>query len=372
MSNWYSDIPRVGETPGKRRASVRRWLLRLVIVIGFFAFVAGVVSFVLRGAEWLEAQSTTTTVTAVPTTVQVQISPGMTATQVARVLEEKGVIDSASAFIELIKSRQSENKLQPGTYRLRTDLSLVSVVEKLETGEGSSTFRVTIPEGLAVTQIAALLNTGGKIKGEDYLELSKDPAKFVVPRIGGSVAELDTLEGLLFPDTYYLLQGDGATQLIGAQLAAFEKKTATLPWSKAEALGMTPYEIVIVASLVEKEAAKSEDRAKVAAVIYNRLAKKISLGIDATVRYALDKWTGALTQSDLEVDSPYNTRVVKGLPPTPIANPGVEAFKAALEPAAVDYLYYVADKNGKIYFTSNYDEFLRIKKELQDKQMLGM
>ncbi len=365
MNDWYKDIPRVGEPALKRRSSLRRWLLRFVVVVGFFAFVTGVTIFVLRGAEWLQAHSTTTTVTQTVTTVQVQISPGMTATQIARLLEEKGVISSASQFIELVKSRQSENKLQPGTYRLRTDLTLIAVVEKLETGEGSSTFRVTIPEGLTSSQVAALLDKDGKIPGKDYVTLSRDPSKFVLPKVGSSVPEVTTLEGLLFPDTYYLLQGDGATQLIGAQLVAFEKKTGVLPWSKAEALGRTPYEIVIVASLAEKEAVSTEDRAKVAAVIYNRLKENMTLGLDVTVRYALDKWTGELTAEDLKVDSPYNTRVHKGLPPSPIANPGVETLRAALEPADVDYLYFIANKDGKLFFTADYQEFLRWKKEFQ-------
>jgi len=117
-----------------------------------------------------------------------------------------------------------------------------------------------------------------------------------------------------------------------------------------------------VASLIEKEVSVPDERPLVAAVIYNRLEKKMTLGVDATVRYALDKWTGELTSEDLEVDSPYNTRVVKGLPPTPISNPGVAALEAALEPAEVDYLYYVlSDTEGNHFFTADYDEFLRAK-----------
>ncbi len=132
---------------------------------------------------------------------------------------------------------------------------------------------------------------------------------------------------------------------------------------QVDALGLTPYQIVIVASLIEKEASIASERAKVAAVIYNRLKKDMTLGVDATVRYAVDKWTGPLTTEDLEVDSPYNTRIVKGLPPTPIANPGVAALRAALEPAAVDYLYYVlSDTDGHHFFTASYEEFLQAKK----------
>jgi UPF0755 protein len=181
--------------------------------------------------------------------------------------------------------------------------------------------------------------------------------------VGGAVPTgLTTLEGLLYPSTYWLTDGDGATQLVGAQLAAFAQKTADLPWASAEALGLTPYEVVIVASLIEKEVSVAAERPIVAAVIYNRLKKGMTLGIDATVRYALDKWTGDLTSEDLEIDSPYNTRVKKGLPPTPIANPRVESLQAALEPADVAYLYYVLkDTQGNHFFTASYDEFLQAK-----------
>ena len=121
---------------------------------------------------------------------------------------------------------------------------------------------------------------------------------------------------------------------------------------------------MIVASLIEKEATTASDRAAVAAVIYNRLKKKMSLGLDVTVRYAVNKWTEPLTDADLKVDSPYNTRVVKGLPPGPICNPGVTSINAALNPAAVEYLYFIADANGKMSFTATYNEFLKLKQQL--------
>ena len=184
----------------------------------------------------------------------------------------------------------------------------------------------------------------------------------MLPDVGGKQPDVDTLEGLLFPSTYFLMEGDGATELIGAQLAAFTAKTANLPWKNATALGVTPMEIVVIASLIEKEVNVASERAKVAAVIYNRLKADMTLGIDATVRYAVNKWTGALTAEDLNVDSPYNTRIKKGLPPTPICNPGVAALQAALEPAKVDYLYYVLkDNDGNHFFTASYDEFLQAK-----------
>ena len=361
---WYTAPTRKGGSWGPGGRPPRRWATRILIVGAFFVGIALVAAVANMGVNWVQGRSTTSTTKAAQgPSVSVVINPGMTATQVGMLLQEQGVIESAAAFVDLVKARGTEGTLRPGIYQFTLGQELLQVVDKLEQGQGSASFKLTIPEGLAADQVATLLTEEGTIKGESYVELSGQPKKFIVPKVGGAAPKVGTLEGLLFPSTYYLLKGDGATELIGAQLAAFEAKTASLPWDKATALGLTPYEIVIVASLIEKEASIADERAQVAAVIYNRLKEDMSLGIDATVRYAVDKWTGALTTEDLQVDSPYNTLVVKGLPPTPIANPGVATLRAALEPAEVDYLYYVlSDTDGHHFFTASYDEFLEAKK----------
>jgi len=373
MSDWYSELPRAGESypvKKKKRRSGRAWATRIVVVIGFFAFMYGVYMVANRGHEWLQAKAAETTSTSLAASVKVIISPGMTATQIGQLLEDKRVIGSAAAFVDLVASRGSDAKLLPGTYQLSTKAQLVAIVDKLEKGQAASsasadTFKVTIPEGLAASQVGSLLAKAGNVKAAaTYIDLSQQPDKFVVPKIGGTEAEVTMLEGLLFPDTYELMTGDGPTELIGAQLAAFGKKTASLPWTNAETLGITPYQIVTVASLIEKEAVTADDRAMVAAVIYNRLKAKMTLGLDVTVRYAVQNWSDPLTDADLKVDSPYNTRVKKGLPPGPIANPGLVSLNAALQPAEVDYLYFLADKDGKMHFTADYKEFLKLKKDL--------
>jgi UPF0755 protein len=346
------------------RARWRRWITRVVVVIGFLAFVSVAAYFVNRGVDWYQERSTTTTQQAAhDTTKTVTVASGTSAAEVGRQLEDAGVIESAAEFVDLVKSRGTESALLPGKYEFSEGLALIDVVDMLETGESTGTFTVTIPEGLSASQVAASLTDEGDIPGDSYLEMVASPSDFELPKVGAAAPKgLTTLEGLLYPSTYWLTDGDGATQLIGAQLAAFAQKTADLPWANAEALGMTPYEIVIVASLIEKEVSVAAERPIVAAVIYNRLEKDMSLGIDATVRYALDKWKGDLTSEDLKVDSPYNTRENKGLPPTPIANPRVEALEAALKPADVDYLYYVLkDTHGNHFFTASYDEFLQAK-----------
>jgi UPF0755 protein len=348
----------------KRVGNWRRWVIRGVVVVGFVAFVSVAAYLANRGVDWYQARATTTTEQeALATTKTVTIASGTSAAEVGRLLEDGGVITSSAEFVDLVKSRGTENALLPGKYEFSKGLALIDVVDMLETGKGAAIFKVTIPEGLAASQVAAVLTEDGHIPGDTYLPMAGSPGEFELPKVGGAVpTALTTLEGLLYPSTYWLTDGDGATQLVGAQLAAFAQKTADLPWANAEALGLTPYEIVIVASLIEKEVSVAAERPIVAAVIYNRLKKGMTLGIDATVRYALDKWTGDLTSEDLEIDSPYNTRVKKGLPPTPIANPRVESLQAALEPAEVDYLYYVLkDTQGNHFFTASYDEFLQAK-----------
>jgi UPF0755 protein len=195
------------------------------------------------------------------------------------------------------------------------------------------------------------------------LNLVAQLTSFQLPSLAGvQVTDVTTLEGLLFPATYFLYEGEGADRLIEDQLAAFTNKTSTLPWEKAAALGVTPYQIVIIASLIEKECSVAEERAMVARVVYNRLAQAMPLGIDATVRYAVNKWTEPLTDADLSVASPFNTRVNMGLPPSPICNPGEAALRAALEPVDGDWLYYVLkDTTGNHFFTSSYEEFLQAK-----------
>jgi UPF0755 protein len=207
------------------------------------------------------------------------------------------------------------------------------------------------------------LDKDGKISGTEYVDLSKQLSQFEMPYLAGTqVTVATTMEGLLFPSTYFMSEGQSAGELIKQQLLAFTNKTASLPWSDATGLKVTPYQIVIVASMIEKECRVPEERAKVARVIYNRLAQGMKLQIDATVRYAVDKWTGALTSADLATQSDYNTYVAKGLPPAPICNPGEAALRAALEPVEGDWLYYVlSDTTGNHFFTSSYEEFLQAK-----------
>jgi UPF0755 protein len=342
-----------------------RILLRVAVVLAFAAVVMGVGAAAYLGTQSFlggdSAQEPQTETTG--DLVEVSIPRGLSAGDVARLLEREGVIGSTTMFLLRVRLRGAGESLKPGDYEFRRGQDPDDVIAKLQEGvEPEPGIRITLPEGLAIDQTAERLDGGGLIDGEEYRTLAGDPGRFSLPSLGGTVPEVESLEGLLFPDTYFIRPGEDAQGLIETQLASFSQATAELPWENAAELGITPYQVVIVASLIEKEARIAEERGLVAAVVYNRLQEDMTLGIDATTRYAVQKWTEPLTVSDLDSDSPYNTRKNKGLPPGPIASPGLASLRAALEPEDVDYLYYVLqDEDGRHFFTRSYDEFLRAK-----------
>jgi UPF0755 protein len=213
--------------------------------------------------------------------------------------------------------------------------------------------RVLIPEGETRRQIAVRAHAAG-LTGS-YLTAAKR-SSLLNPAHYGAPADTPNLEGFLFPATYDLYRGDPASRLVRKQLIAFTERFGDEEVRRARELHLTPYQLLIVASMVEREAQLPGDRAKVAAVIYNRLRLGMALGVDATIRYALDDYTRPLTAAQLALDSPYNTRLHRGLPPTPISNPGLAAIDAAAHPAHVGYLYYVAGADGcgeQVFSTGN-------------------
>ncbi|MGH2768840.1 MAG: endolytic transglycosylase MltG, partial [Actinomycetota bacterium] len=173
---------------------------------------------------------------------------------------------------------------------------------------------------------------------------------------------IETLEGFLYPKTYRVLERAGAEDVVRQLVDQFEKEAFPSPLGLAANFDLTEYQILVIASLIEEEAKADEERAKISSVIHNRLRRGMKLEIDATVQYAVKKYGQPLTVSDLQVDSPYNTRKFPGLPPTPISSPGIESVEAAVEPAGSDALYYVLTADcTHHFFTASYDEFLREK-----------
>ncbi len=233
---------------------------------------------------------------------------------------------------------------------------LVRHAQRRKTPPAPVIVKVVFPEGYTRVQMAALAHADG-LRGS-YLTASKSSTALRTSRYGAP-ASTPNLEGFLFPATYDMYAGGPVSKLVSEQLAAFRENFGGAEVHRAKVLGVTPYQLLIVASIIEREAAIPHDRPLVAAVVYNRLHLNMTLGVDATLRYALHDFTHPLTEAQLNSNSPYNTRTHKGLPPTPISNPGVAAIKAAARPAGVSYLYYVAgaDGCGEQVFSTSYAQF---------------
>jgi len=215
---------------------------------------------------------------------------------------------------------------------------------------------VTFPEGLRREQIAAILAAKTHLSASQYL------AQTAVGGEGQVLAATTTarsLEGFLFPATYQIYPTTTVSQFIDEQVTAYRNYTAAVNYGYAAAKNLTHYDVLTIASMIEREVSVPAERPIVAGVIYNRLHLHMMLGIDATVQYALGYWKTNLTEADLQIDSPYNTRKYVGLPPGPICNPGLASIQAAAHPAHVPYLYYVArnDGSGGHYFATTAAQF---------------
>jgi UPF0755 protein len=214
---------------------------------------------------------------------------------------------------------------------------------------------VTIPEGYSRPQTAMLAKEDG-LRG-DYVKASVHSRYLNPAGYGGKDAK--NLEGFLFPDTFELEKHAGAADLVQLQLEDFKRRIKGVDMSYAKSKNLTVYDVVSIASMIEREAGLASQRKLVAAVIYNRLHEGIPLGIDATIRFATGNYTEPLTESELATPSPYNTRTNQGLPPGPIDSPGLASIEAAAHPAKVDYLFYVAEPGtcGKLAFSKTNAEF---------------
>jgi len=286
-------------------------------------------------------------------TVVVTIPAGATADDVAKILTDNDVVSNATLFKLRLKLAGESNSIQASRYVLAHDMSYGAAIDKL-TGGGSN-LTVTIPEGEDRFQIAPQVAELG-ITG-DYVAASRSHPGFDPAKYGATNPK--SLEGFLFPATYDLDQGTDVNTLIGEQLAAFKQNMAQIDLSYAKSKNLTPYDVLTIASMIDKEVQVPSERPLVAAVIYNRLSRGMPLGIDATTRYQFHNYTGDITESQLSSPSPYNTRTHAGLTPTPIGNPGLAAIKAAARPAKVNYLFYVLKTNGNGHhcFTASEAEF---------------
>ena len=272
------------------------------------------------------------------------ISQGETVRQVADRLEKEGLIRSTVAFFLKARFTPLGQNIQAGDFVLSPSMELSTIAESLQ--HGTTDVRITIPEGWRNEEIAMKISREFGLPESEFLKVAK--------------------EGYMFPDTYLIPKETAASEIGAMFLSNFDKKVKTLDLAKMEEKELTLDSLIKIASLVEREAKLNEDRPMVASVILNRLDLGMKLDIDATVQYALgfqpaqkNWWKKNLTLADLEIDSPYNTYIIAGLPPTAIANPGLAAIKAVLEAPDTAYLYYIADSSGKSHFAADLESHQR-------------
>ena len=273
---------------------------------------------------------------------------GATGAEVLTSLAEKGLVHCDGFLGNLILRGTGEaTRIRTGTYDLAVGSSLDEILRILTTPPPKvPTYHVLFPEGMRIRRtypkertISTVAAAGLHLSADRFARLAESGRYALPPYLP---AGTPTAEGFLFPATYEFVKA-GITEraVIQAMLDEFAQRARGLPWQHADALGLSPYEIVIVASMIEREAAVEADRPLIASVIYNRLRQGIPLGIDATLLYDDPSPDGALTTPDIQTHTPYNTRINAGLPPTPIASPGEASLGAALSPADTTYLYYV-------------------------------
>ena len=291
--------------------------------------------------------------------VTVTIPPHSSSSQVGKLLERDGVI-SSRFFFELRATLAGERgALRSGTYHLKLDMSYGQVLKILTMPPPQAKVtELTIVEGRTRREIDRLLRSQG-IRGSYLADTRRSPV--LNPASYGAPRHTSSLEGFLFPSTYQLRVPVSIPVLVADQLSTFRKRFAMVNLSYARRRRLTPYDVLIVASLVEAEAETVYDRPLIASVIYNRLARGMPLQIDATVRFAVDNYTRPITNSQLRSPSPWNTYVHKGLPPTPIDSPGSSAIAAAAHPASTNFLFFVVKPcgNGSHAFASTYPQFLQ-------------
>jgi UPF0755 protein len=276
-------------------------------------------------------------------------------------LQKLGLIQDPDLFRQVTRARGVEARLEAGDYVLKRGMTMDEILVALQHGVvRPNTVRVI--EGLRAEEIAALLERQGIVSAASFIAAAK-AGSYAIPELKDRPAG-STLEGFLFPDTYQVPRDATAQQLVTIMVANFDQKAGNEVWDKAKALGMTPYQLMIVASIVEREAQKPDERATIASVYINRIKKGMRLEADPTVQYAMgyqpDKGTWWKTPVQLEeyskVNSLYNTYLRDGLPPTPICSPGRDAIRAAFEPAKTEFLFFLAKGDGGHVFARTFEE----------------
>ena len=292
----------------------------------------------------------------------INIPSGIAFSKVAGLLYEKELLSNKDWFIWMARLRRADRKVHPGEYELHAGLRPTEILNRLVDGQVYY-HSVTIPEGYTVKQIATVLADKELVEREKFIQLTQDQ-NF----IKSLNLETKSLEGYLFPDTYFLTRSTSEEEIIKTFVDRLWEAFTPELIARGKEIGMTVQEVLTLASVVEKETGLSKERSMVSGVFHNRLRKNIPLQSDPTVIYALETFDGNIRKRDLSVKSPYNTYRVRGLPPGPIANPGEAAIRAALYPTPSDYVYFVSRNDGSHEFSVTLAEHNRAVEKYQKRR----
>ncbi|MCR5175857.1 MAG: endolytic transglycosylase MltG [Anaerovibrio sp.] len=287
--------------------------------------------------------------------VYVHVSKGMSSGDISKELVKKGVITSPTKFWFVTKLNGADSKFKIGTFALTQNMDVTEALSVLINGQ-TVAVRVTIPEGYGVRDIAKRLDEYGVCSEKEFLEAARDYAPY--DYIEAHSGTFYRVEGFLFPDTYDFANDATAKDVMKRMVDEFDNKLTPQMRKDAAARNISIYELVNMASIIEKEACIEDDLPIVSQVLWKRLKVKMPLQSDATLQYVMPEIKEDVSIADTKIDSPYNSYQNYGLPPGPVASPGLKALKAALYPANTDYLYFVADRKGNNYFSNSYDEHM--------------
>lgn len=285
--------------------------------------------------------------------VLVDIPTGSSFFEVTEKLSQAGLVKHRIFFYSLAIIKNARRNIRAGEYEINTSMTPLAMINKLMRGEVKE-HRVLIPEDFSLQEIAARLESEKLINKEIFFELARDEEFLESLNI-----RADSIEGYLFPDTYNFNRSMNTRQIMKTMVNRFWEKVTPDMIKKAQGLGFNTHQFITFASIIGKESGNDAEKPFIAAVFRNRLKKRMPLQSDPTAVYDLDGFNGKVLRSHLRRNSPYNTYVIKGLPPGPIANPGVASLQATLNPAPVNYLYFVSKKDGSHFFSASLNEHNR-------------
>lgn len=316
----------------------------VVLLILFFLFV-GVAGIYLNIIAYARKPGSTE-----PGEQVVIVQSGQKFRTISELLHKKGMISYPLKFRLFARIKGYDNRIKAGEYLLSSAMTPGKILEIMVDGK-VRLHRLTIPEGYNLRQIAQAVETAGFGTEADFLKVATDP-EFVL----AAGIEAQTLEGYLFPDTYYFPLGAKPKEIISAMMKRFRSAFRPEWKERAKNLELTVHQVVTLASMIEKETGVASERALISSVFHNRMKQNMRLESDPTVIYGIEDFDGNITRKDLAHPTPYNTYTIKGLPPGPISNSGIEAIEAALYPANTKYLYFVSRKDRTHQFSTNFKD----------------